>query len=210
VQVGRWAPNWVHSSKAEHAAFNRSVMVRFHLDPPITESKPVGALGRFAKPIAPSRVCDSGSLLCAILEDVAGRSPASASKTGDAPTGMCFDYTAFRQTMETRIGVLIGLESRDGAHSRAVQVRLLLPPPSWRVNRPRVGSAWKARRILTGYLWRQQFSAPNRVVLWEAPGLQNLASRVQFLNGPPDYSGVGCWHPSVALNDAHVRSIRTA
>jgi len=23
-------------------------------------------------------------------------------------------------------------------------------------------------------------------------------------------SGVGCWYPSVALNDAHVRSIRTA
>ena len=59
------APDWVHSSKGEHAAFNRSVMVRFHLDPPTSESKPVRALGWFAKPIAPSRVCDSGSLLSA-------------------------------------------------------------------------------------------------------------------------------------------------
>ncbi len=31
-----------------------------------------------------------------ITEGVTGRSPVSASKTGDVRKGMCFDYTAFR------------------------------------------------------------------------------------------------------------------
>ena len=35
-------------------------------------------------------------------------------------------------------------------------------------------------------------------------------SRVRFLDGPPDHSGVGCWHPSCALNAAHAGPIPAA
>jgi len=35
-------------------------------------------------------------------------------------------------------------------------------------------------------------------------------SRVRFLDGPPGHSGVGCWHPSCALNAAHAGPIPAA
>jgi hypothetical protein len=41
-------------------------------------------------------------------------------------------------------------------------------------------------------------------------GSPKPGSRVQLLAGPPSYSGVGCWHPSCALNAAHAGPIPAA
>jgi hypothetical protein len=125
-----------------------------------------------------------------ILEGVAGRSPASASKTGDALTGMCFDYTAFRHFMETRNGVLIGPEPRDGLPTPCRFDSCCLSP-SWMTNQPGSWNRPETELYPQGYGLRVACHPPFRVGRWARVGLQNRPCRVRFLDGPPYFFRCG-------------------
>jgi hypothetical protein len=95
-----------------------------------------------------------------ITDGVAGRSPASASKTGDVLAGMCFDYTTIRHSWRHALACLFGLNPMMVLTGRA-------------------GSTPAVSAILDDKPARVLEPAGNRVVsarVWSSSGLSSAIS----------------------------------
>ena len=80
----------------------------------------------------------------------------------------------------------------------------------WSVNPAGSGGCLESRPCRLRHVTRAHRAPHFGSVLVARYGSPKPGSRVQLLTGPPIYSGVGCWHPSCALNAAHAGPIPAA